>query len=51
MKKFECPHCGEKTISPIKKAFAGNQSARTPSGSWRRPPVSAPNAAVTALMI
>lgn len=28
MKKFECPHCGEKTISPIKKAFAGNQKSK-----------------------
>lgn len=28
MKKYVCPHCGEATISPIKKAFAGNQKAK-----------------------
>ncbi len=26
--KHTCPHCGEKTISPIKKAFAGNPKAK-----------------------
>lgn len=26
--KHTCPHCGEKTISPIKKAFAGNPQSR-----------------------
>ena len=26
--KHECPHCGEKTISPIKKAFAGNPQSK-----------------------
>lgn len=28
MKKFECPHCGEKTINPLQKAFAGNQKSK-----------------------
>lgn len=28
MKKYTCPHCGEATISPIKKAFAGNQKSK-----------------------
>jgi len=26
--KHTCPHCGEKTISPLKKAFAGNPQAK-----------------------
>lgn len=26
--KHICPHCGEKTISPIKKAFAGNPQSK-----------------------
>ncbi len=26
--KHTCPHCGEKTISPIKKAFAGNPQSK-----------------------
>ena len=26
--KHECPHCGEKCISPLKKAFAGNQQSK-----------------------
>lgn len=26
--KHTCPHCGEKTINPLKKAFAGNPQAR-----------------------
>lgn len=28
MKKYVCPYCGEETISPIKKAFAGNQKSK-----------------------
>lgn len=28
MKKYVCPHCGEATISPLKKAFAGNQKSK-----------------------
>lgn len=28
MKKYECPHCGENSISPLKKAFAGNQKSK-----------------------
>ncbi len=28
MKKYVCPHCGEKTFSPLKKAFAGNQKSK-----------------------
>ncbi len=28
MKKYVCPHCGEETISPLKKAFAGNQKSK-----------------------
>lgn len=26
--KYTCPHCGEKTISPLKKAFAGNPKSK-----------------------
>lgn len=26
--KHTCPHCGEKTISPLKKAFAGNPQSK-----------------------
>ena len=26
--KHTCPHCGEKTISPMKKAFAGNPQSK-----------------------
>lgn len=26
--KHTCPHCGEKTISPFKKAMAGNPQSR-----------------------
>lgn len=28
MKKYVCPHCGEATVSPLKKAFAGNQKSK-----------------------
>jgi DNA-directed RNA polymerase subunit RPC12/RpoP len=28
MKKYECPHCGEKTITPMQKAFAGTQKSK-----------------------
>lgn len=28
MKKYVCPHCGEATISPLQKAFAGNQKSK-----------------------
>lgn len=28
MKKYVCPHCGEAAISPLKKAFAGNQKSK-----------------------
>lgn len=28
MLKYKCPHCGEPTISPLKKAFAGNQKSK-----------------------
>lgn len=26
--KYTCPHCGEKTISPLKKAMAGNPQSK-----------------------
>ena len=26
--KHTCPHCGEKTITPLKKAFAGNPQSK-----------------------
>ena len=26
--KHTCPHCGEKTISPLKKAFAGSPQSK-----------------------
>ena len=28
MKKYACPHCGEKTITPLQKAFAGTQKSK-----------------------
>lgn len=28
MKKYVCPHCGEPTITPLQKAFAGNQKSK-----------------------
>ena len=28
MKKYKCPHCGERSITPLKKAFAGNQKSK-----------------------
>lgn len=28
MKKYICPYCGEPTVSPLKKAFAGNQKSK-----------------------
>ena len=28
MKKYTCPHCGNATISPLKKAFAGTPKSK-----------------------